>query len=178
MGVENYRNILYGQAKSEPKREASSKKKPTSANTSVVNKSDKKNTSGNLLANCKSSENINKPSSALMQQKSATNILKNNKSAENVTKPELVSKASPKMSTTITKPELPITAATKPVHTKVSSPTNTMTGSPTNVSMTQFQSTKTNNLSSVQSGKLIKTILRKPEKENLVVGLTKTLNIS
>ena len=34
------------------------------------------------------------------------------------------------------------------------------------------------NLSSVNSGKIIRTILRKPEKENLTGGLTKTLNIT
>lgn len=58
--------------------------------------------------------------------------------------------------------------AQKPLASKLVSPTNTSAN---------FTSQKAT-LASVNSGKIIKTILRKPEKENLTVGLTKTLNIT
>jgi len=124
-----------------------------------------------MLNNNKSGENL-KPSSALAQSKSGSNILRINKSGDlkNDSFQQPIKPLNKINNTLQTKHETAQnqSALQKPFMAKLGGATNTST----NV----FNQKP--NLNSVNSGKIIKTMLRKPEKENLAGGLTKTLNIT
>jgi len=173
LSVENYRNLLYKASRSESKRETPPKnRKPNTATitgTVPANKSDKK--IGTVLANNKSGETL-KPSSALVQNKSGSNILKMNKSGDlkNDSLQQPIKPLNKISNTLLPKYETAQNQSIvqKSFGTKLSSPTNTSTNAVNQKSI----------LTSVNSGKIIKTIFRKPEKENLTGSLTKTLNIT
>lgn len=158
LSVENYRTLLYKASRSESKRETPNKnRKPnTTGATMPVSKSDKK--IATVPGNNKTTDS-QKPSSALLQSKSGGNILKVNKSGD--LKNESLHQALKPLnkmnaSVAVKYETVQHPYVHKPIGTKVMSPTN---NSSMNVSVTQKP-----NLTSVNSGKIIKTILRKPEK--------------
>lgn len=158
---------MYKASRSESKRETPNKtRKPNTATAAMQpSKSDKKIST---LINNKSTGDI-KPSSAVMQSKSGGNILKVNKSGE--IKNESFQQMKPAAKIASTQPVKFESVQYQSVTQKPLAPKF-----PNNVS-TNLTSQKPN-LTTANSSKIIKTVMRKPEKENLAMGLTKTLNIA